>query len=244
MSPILTMNKSPLLLTLATCQLLAGTSFALTPFSDKFDAATLSGARWKLNNYAKAKLAPGDKVLNFIVASKPTEDDYSILELKNNRPGYNESWEMTLDVSNAANQGYNLGVGFQIYNAADPTDVAALEFYGKTGFLGIILTDDEDNPANDLKAKSPATKGSLKIGFNKTTKLITFSYDPDGSANGVSWKVLGTFSPTGKGGDRRANWKMNPASGSFGIQLYGFGQNRSIAKGKMALDNFVLKPVK
>ena len=55
---------------------------------------------------------------------------------------------------------------------------------------------------------------------------------------------LSTFSPTGRGGDRRGNWDMNLAGGRFGIQLFGFSDGANVAAGKVSFDNFKLKALR
>lgn len=134
-------------ITLAACQLLTGTAAALTPISDNFNATVLSNSRWTLKNYAKGKLALKSGKMNFTVAAGPTGDDFSVLELKNNRPEYNESWELTLDVTNTSGQGYKVGTGFLIFNADDDGDQVMPEFNGtgrKGGLLVTGVTNDQD----------------------------------------------------------------------------------------------------
>ncbi len=228
---------------LGTFPLLNGTAFAIAPYSDNFYATALNKSRWTLKNYAEGKLARKGGKVNFTVAG-PTGDDFSILDLKNNNPGYNESWEIILDVVNAANLGSKAGVGFQIYNASDKGDFAALEFYGNGGFVAISNTDDKDNPADDLVKNPGVTGGSIRISFDKTSKLIGYWYDATGSSDGYQWKRIGTFSPTGKGGDRKGNWKMNPTTGKFGIQLFGFSEGKEVRSGSISFDNFRLKPLR
>jgi hypothetical protein len=239
--------KTNTIITLGACQFLTGTALALTPFSDNFNATALNTSRWTLENYAKGKLTQGAGKVNFTVAATPTGDDFSTLELKNNRPGYNESWEVILDVANTSGQGYKVGTGVLIFNADDYGDQVGLEFNGKgrgAGFVTIGITNDKDNPQQDIRVNPNVTKGSLRVTFNKTSKLFTFWYDSTGSADGLVWTQLATFSPTGKGGDRRGNWQMNSGGGRFGIQLYGFAENRSIAAGKVGFDNFKLKALR
>lgn len=239
--------KTNTIILFAASQFLAGTALALTPFSDNFNATALNKSRWKLENSGKGKLAQSGGRVNFTVAASPTNDDFSILELKNNRPGYNESWEVILEVANTSGQGYKVGTGLLIYNADDYGDQVGLEFNGKgrgAGFVTIGITNDQDNPQQDIRVNPNVTKGSLRITFNKTSKLFTFWYDSTGSADGLVWTQLATFSPTGKGGDRRGNWQMNPGGGRFGIQLYGFAEKRSIAAGKVGFDNFKLKALR
>lgn len=239
--------KSPTskaIITLAACQLLSGNAFALTPFSDNFKAASLNTSRWSLHNYAKGKLTQSSGRINFTVATPPTNDDFATLDLRNNQPGYNESWQVVLDVANTTKSGFRAGVGIGIFNADDYGDGVFLEFYGAAadgGFNIIAVTNDNDNPAGDILKNPRITSGSIRISFDKTSKLFTFWYDKTGSADGFKWVKMGTFSPTGKGGDRRGNWNMNSGGGRFAVQIFGYAQKQSVASGKISMDNFILK---
>jgi hypothetical protein len=237
-------NYKHSLIMAATGVILASPAFALTPFSDNFNASGINKARWVQKAGGKGKLTQAAGRINFTVASPATDDDYGLLELRNNRPGFNESWQVILDVRNNAGQGDEVGTGIHIYNAADPNDNVNLEFYGSGangGFNFIGVTDDVDDPRLDVRANPKVTKGSLRVSFSKTTKLFTFWYDSTGSADGFQWKKLCTFSPTGSGGTRRGNWKLNAGSGSFGVLIFGYGEFQTVASGKVQMDNFVLK---
>ena len=239
--------KTNSIILLAACQLLTGTAFALTPLSENFNATALNQSRWTLKNYGKGKLAQSSGKVDFTVAGSPTGDDFSTLELKNNRPGYNESWEVILDVANTSGQGYKVGTGVLIFNAEDYRDQVSLEFNGRGlsgGFVAYGITNDLDNPQKDIRVNPNVTKGSLRISFNKASKLFTFWYDSTGPTDGLVWTKLSTFSPTGKGGDRRGNWNMNLAGGRFGIQLFGFSDGANVAAGKVSFDNFKLKALR
>lgn len=235
---------------ITTCFLAApffvGTAVALTPVSDNFDASLLNTTRWSSESGAGGKLKQSAGRVNY-TALQASDDDYGILTLRNNRPGYNESWQIILDVSNTAGKGEDVGVGIMVANALDPQDNVNLEFYGKGprgGFNFIGVTDDKDDASQDITARPNVTKGSMKISFNKNTKLFTFWYDRTGSADGFQWIRLCTFSPTGKGGDRRGNWKMNPAGGNFTVAVFGYSEDQVVANGKASFDNFVLKASK
>lgn len=228
----------------ALLPVLTGTASALTPVSDDFSAAALNTSRWLYEKGGKGKLAQTTGRLNYTAAKPPTEDDYAILDLRNNRPGYNENWQIILDVTNYANKGEDVGVGISVFNSADPLDNVNLEFYGagpRGGFNFIGVTDDFDDITKDVRAFPNVTRGSMRVSFSKTTKLFTFDYDRTGSADGFQWVKLCTFSPTGKGGTQRGNWKMNPGGGSFGVRIFGYSEFQGVAKGKATLDNFVLK---
>lgn len=240
-------TRSRILAILAVCPILTGSAFALTPFSEKFKATKLNTSRWSLEKGGKGKLAQASGRLSFTVASSPTEDDYAILNLRNNRPGFNENWEVILDVTNGAKRGEDVGVGISIFNSADPKDSVNLEFYGsgaRGGFNFIGITDDNDDVSQDVRANPNVSRGSLRISFSKTTKLFTMWYDRTGSADGFKWAKLCTFSPTGSGGTRRGNWKMNAGSGNFGVRIFGYAEFQSVAKGKVSMDNFVLRAAK
>lgn len=218
-------------------------ALALTPVSDNFNSKLLNAARWTSESGGGGKLSQASGRVNY-TAVRASDDDYSILTLRNNRPGYNENWQVILDVSNTAGKGENVGVGMMVANAADPLDSVNLEFYGtgpRGGFNFIGVTDDFDDISQDITAKPNVSKGSMKIAFNKTTKLFTFWYDRTGSADGYQWQRLCSFSPTGKGGDRRGNWKMNPAGGSFTLAIFGYSEDQVVTNGKAFCDNFVLK---
>ena len=225
---------------------LTGTCLALTPLTERFNVA-LSPARWFVANSPNAKLKQGGGRLNFTVGPASSEDDYSSVELIGNQPGYNESWQVIVDVSNTANVGNDVGAGLYVYNFANSLNVLYFEFYGdgkgkQGGFQASILKDEFGNYLEPHLISNPRVKkGSLRITFNKTSKLITFFCDKTGSADGYQWKKIGTFSPTGVGGDRRLNWNMDPTSGSFGIGLEGFGDDRLVRNGKVNMDNFILK---
>src|SRR5690349_1363967 len=116
----------PTTLSLISLFALSASASALTPLTENFDAAKLNTKRWSLTNGGKGVLAQSKGALNFTVPSKLTGDDYGILTLKNNQPGYNESWEVIVDVVNKTGLGSKAGVGIQIYNAGDDKDQLSL----------------------------------------------------------------------------------------------------------------------
>ena len=237
--------KSPISLVLAISQILAGTSMALMPVEDNFNAPKLNGSRWQIFNYKNAKMRHANNQLNFSVRASSGGEDYSYAELINNQPGYNESWQLFLDVKNAAGKGDDAGVGFWIFNADDPSDVVFFEFYGNPGKTKresvcacFVLDGQHLDEEISLKQKA-ATQGTLKINFNPKTKSFTFFFrnHPKGSP----WIKMGSFSVNGVGGDVRANWNMNPGSGRFGIRLEGYSEKRAVAAGDLTMDNFLLQ---
>ena len=233
---------------LAACHILTGTCLALTPVEDSFNATALNTKRWQLSQFQNAKLRQAGERLNFLVRASTPDEDYAFVELINNQPGYNENWQLLLDVKNTTGQGDRVGVGFWIFNADDPSDVVFFEFYGSPGKkerncvrASFIL--DGTHIAGDLNLKEKlTTSGRLKLTFNKQTKRFAFFFRSD--EKGSNWLSLGTFSVNGVGGTTRANWNMNPGSGRFGIRLEGYGENRVVASGAANMDDFVLGALK
>lgn len=223
-----------------------GNCLALIPFSDDF-SGKLDKTHWLPGSFgAGAILKQSGGRLNFSMpVAKPQEVDIW-LELLN-RAGYNESWQAILDVVNTNSHRGNSSTGLWVSNGDDPSDVVYLEFLGKgpkAGFNASFVVDGLYSAGADLNTNPGVTKGSIRITFNKTTKILAFWYDKTGSADGYKWTKLGTFATNGVGGDRRGNWQMNDGTGTFVIKLAGYVENKVIAQGTESMDNFFLKALK
>lgn len=224
-----------------------GGAFALTPFSDNFNAPKLNTDAWTPGGEGGAKLKQTNGVLRFLVPKNKEDEDYAFLELKGIYPGYNESWQVIVDVTNTNEHRGNSAPGFWISSGDDPSDVAFFEFYGKGpkgGFIASFTNNGVYNVGPDLVTNPGVTKGSLKITFSKTTKIITFWHDKTGSSNGYQWVKLGTFSTNGVGGNRRADWLMNEETSYFTVRIFGFSEGKIVAAGTETLDNFSVKSLK
>ena len=244
------MKTQPIIagLTFAALSFFTGNCLALTPFSDEFNAAKLDKVNWLPGAYGVGgRLTQSNGRLNFAVpVAKPYEIDVW-LELHANHPGYNENWQAIVDVANSNNHQGDSTVGLWIANTDDPSDVVYLEFSGKGtkgGFGASFVVDGKYTAGADIVANPAVSKGSVRITFNKTTKFLTFWYDPTGSADGYKWTKLGTFATNGVGGDRRGDWQMNAETGSFIIKLAGYVEGKVVAPGTENIDNFILKAVK
>ncbi|MES2659659.1 MAG: hypothetical protein V4689_13665 [Verrucomicrobiota bacterium] len=243
--------KTPLIpagLSIAALSFFASNCLALTPFSDNFNASKLDTVNWQPGAYgtgAKLKQSGGRLVFTMPVAKSREVDAW--LELATSRPGYNENWQAILDVTNANEHQGDSAVGFWIFNSADPSDAVFLEFSGKGakgGFAASFVLDGKYNVGAAIKANPAVGKGSIRILFNKTSKILTFSYDPTGSVDGYQWTRLATFATNGIGGDRRGNWEMDPEIGTFTVRINGYVEGKVVASGTETMDNFVLKSVK
>ncbi|MEO5714596.1 MAG: hypothetical protein ABIT37_14005 [Luteolibacter sp.] len=225
-----------------------GDCLALTPFSDNFTGTRLDKASWLPGNYGTgAILRQSGGRLNFSMPVAKAREVDIWLELIASRPGYNENWQAILDVVNTNSHRSNSSTGLWISNGNDPSDVVYLEFFGKGpkgGFGASFVVDGLYTAGADIVANPGVTKGSIRISFNKATKILTFWYDKTGSADGYKWTKLGTFATNGVGGDRRGNWQMNDEIGTFVIKLAGYVENEVVAQGTESMDNFVLKALK
>lgn len=218
---------------------------ALTPVADGFNSNLIDPARWELAQFKNAQFKAARQRVNFFIFPKfDADEDYAYLELRNNQPGFNEHWQVTLTVNNESGQGDRIGAGFWIYNADDPSDVIFFEFYGHSGpkarkcAAASFVLDGATMKKSLVYRAGNLTKAKLRIVFNAKTKLFTFRIAPMGKP--VEWQTLGTFSPTGGDGDIRANWNLNPGGGRFGIRLEGYGEQRLLEGGLVFMDNFNL----
>lgn len=222
--------------------LFAGNAFALNPIKESFSGATLDSTRWFQYQQESGFLQPYKSKLNYVTKGAKTKQDFASIELMTSRPGYNESWQLILDLTNTAKQGTKAGeeaaCGIMIFNVGDRKDYLFLEFYGKSGIEAGIITDGKHTKKNHISIPKAASKGSLRVTFNHTTKLMSLEISPTTKAQGYQWVPVGTFSPNNsKDGKVRAQWSMDPAAGSFGIQLFGFGYNVKVPNKKVTYDN-------
>lgn len=219
--------------------LIAGHASALTPIKESFSGATLNTTRWYQFQQESGYLGHNKKKLNYITKGATTKQDFASIELLTSQPGYNESWQLVLDLSNKAKAGKKAACGIMLFNVGDRNDYLFLEFYGTSGIEAGIITDTKHTKKNHISIPKAAAKGSLRVSFDKTTKLMSLDLSATNKAEGYKWFPVGTFSPKNtKGASVRANWKMDPASGRFGVQLFGFGHGVKVAKAKMTFDNF------
>ncbi len=237
------MKISPLLIATVVSAVLAGHSSALVPVNENFNNNLLDPAVWYQYQTGKGRLVADNKKLSFEVLSKPTNDDFASIELLTSQPGYNESWELILDLSNTSGLGFNAGCGIMLFNVKDRSDYLFMEFYGKEGGVSAgVITDGDHVKKSQATINPKVSKGSIRIRFDKGTKLLTLHVSPTTAEEGYSWIKLGTFSPTGEGGNVNSNWRMKDANGRFGVHLFGFAQNNKVPTGKATLDNLKISP--
>jgi len=224
--------------------ILACPAFALTPVEEKFGSNTLDPAVWYKYTTGKGNLKPENKKLNFVVGSKPTNDDFASIELLTSQPGYNENWQLILDLANTSGLGFNAGCGIMLFNVQDRNDYMYLEFYGKNGGVAAGVINNGKHIDKGTASINPrVAKGSIRIRFDSEKKLMTLHVSPTNLEEGYTWIKIGTFSPAGSGGKINTNWKMNPETGRFGVQLFGFAQNNKLETGKATLDNLSITAV-
>ena len=218
---------------------ITGNCLALTPITEEFETSGIDSVRWYQHRESKGKLSQNGGVLNFQVLAKPARSNFASIELMTSAPGYAENWEMTLDISNTSTAAKTAGIGFMIFNSVDRNDRLFLEYHGAFGINSGVFADGKYDRAAEFSKSTGITKGGIRVSFSKKTKLLTLFLSKTLSGEGYEWRKIGTFSPTGVGGDVRAIWGMGPDS-SFGIQLYGTAGNTPIPVGNLTIDNFVI----
>ena len=233
--------KIKILPTFAAFALLAGNALALTPVKEPFNGKALDKSRWYEYRAGNGALAPNAGKLNLFTKGAATVDDFVSIELLNSKPGYNESWQLILDLSNKANAGKKVACGLMLFNDGDRDDYLFLEFYGKSGLTGGVITDLKHGK-NHITLPKAVSKGSLRLRFDKKTKLLTLDLSATDKKQGYEWLTVGTFSPANdKKATVFAKWNMDPGAGRFGVQLFGFASDKTkVAKNKVTYDNFEL----
>ena len=234
----------PLLLSLAA--VLTGNVLALTPITENFDAPKLNETLWSSYSLGKARFSQSNGKLIFLVPKPPTKNDYINLELQASQPGMYEDWEMTLDLTNALKSGDDTQAspGFMFANEQDYRDYLYVNFFGKSGIDAGFYNNLVKSNAKPLTLKEGVTKGAIKVAYSKKTKLMTFSASLTTKEQGYTWVAIGTFAPNGNGSGKRnvnADWKMDPASGRFRVQLTGFAISQAVSRGDISIDNFSLQ---
>jgi len=232
------MKPTTLPLTLAVAAAFATQASAIPLFSDTFEGPRLNREEWFVSVIGKAKFKQADGKLNITVKTKPAQLNLTSIEMVNYYPGYGHNWEFTVDLSNTANAGNKAACGFMVLNAADRNDYLWVEFYGKGGISGGVMADGKPAKAGTFKYIG-VPQGSVKVSYNESTNLMTFFASLTAPGVAKKWTKIGKFSPTGSGGDVRANWKMKPSS-TFGIQLFGLTRGITMVPGKVTLDNLAL----
>ena len=231
-------NIHSMILAMAAC--ISGQCLALTPITEEFESAKIDPVNWFYYHDTKSKLVQTNGVLNFRVLSKPLAGNYSSIELLTSQPSFNENWEMTLDITNMSSYVRTVGGGITIFNSVDRNDRLYISYYGKAG-IGVGADTNKVNAHFSKLSPGVATAtGGVRVSFSRKTKLLTIFLSDNMSGEGYQWRKIGSFSPNGVGGDARANWKLDPVSGGFGIQLFGNAVTRAISSGKITFDNFVL----
>jgi hypothetical protein len=229
--------KTTVLPSILALALLTGNALALTPVKESFNGTALNKTRWFQHKQDHGVLAPKNGKLNYFTKGAAMQNDFASIELLTSQPGYNESWQLILDLTNTSGAGTKAAGGLMLFNVQDRNDYLFLEFYGKPGLRGGVITDGEHGD-NSITLPKATSKGSLRISFDKTSKLLSLDISATNKAQGYQWIPVGTFSPSGKGGNIRANWKMNPGGGRFGVQLFGFDFKVKVLQNKITYDNF------
>jgi hypothetical protein len=162
--------------------------------------------------------------------------------------GYGENWAIQLDVFNShvAGGGEVTSCGFEVFQGGNSLNSVFVELYtvhtanGK-GFYS-VLRNNNVYAAEQATGDLNATLGTVQISYDGLNKVLTSSYDPDGSANGFQWIQFATFGINGSGGSTgNANWGMNDSS-EFSVSVYGYSEKTDITSGMIYVDNFIAVP--
>jgi hypothetical protein len=232
-------------ITLSTMLAVSSMTGFATSIQDNFDGPGIDPAKWDL--FAEGgNLTVNSGRLNYIRSGTPTSDDFAVLEFIATEPGYEETWEVIVDVANTAartnptNQYTGAGISILDLEHDETWNEVFLElgneFLPDFAFFSNFITDDVDIPGSDA-VLAAGTSGSLRISYNGGTKVFSIWVDPSGSADGFQWQLLSSYGIAGSGGIRNTDWEMT-ADGTFLISLYGLSARLVVSTGNVTFDNF------
>ncbi len=219
-----------------------------TSYSDNFDGPTLDPAKW-IQFAEGGNMILNSGRLNYVRSGTPTGDDFAVLQFIATEPGYDEDWEVIVDVTNTAprsnqsTQFTGAGIGIQDFENLDTYNSIFLElgneFTSDMRFFANFITNEVDSPDDDDVLNAGGNSGSLRISYNGGTKVFSIWADSSGPGDGFQWQLLSSYGIAGSGGIRNTDWDMT-SSGTFSIVLYGLSANLQVSTGTVTFDNFQL----
>jgi len=224
------------------------TALAAISGSDDFNDNSKDPAKWATD------IPSGNGILTEInqrlqyTCSPATDEDIAVRPWLLNKAAYNTDWEVRLDLHNAAtppsiNQVTSIGI--EVLAANNFANFVDLELYASTldmpqlrrGFQAVLAVNNNDIGQNDTLDLG-VTDGAIRIVFDSQTKVFTFFYDSNGSADGYVWTQLASFGINGSGGTTaNGSWGLS-GSQAFELAIYGFDSNIAVSSGQMYADNF------
>lgn len=242
----------------ASLALLPLPSQAVPTLVEKFDGNKLNPNIWVVTDFRKARMFPKGGRLHFILNKPSRKESYSIADTLNFFPTVAEDWEVIVDVKNKIVQGASgkkpvAAPGIWISSLDETENVLYFEFYGRGagkrgGFEASFQRPNGNFLHPPLSKNFPRGRrgevGALRVVFLKNKQLFVFWCKPGSRDSAQRWRKVGTFSITGKGGDQRLNWNMDPVHGRFLVRLGAFAEKKTkVGRGKISFDNYILRNI-
>lgn len=154
-----------------------------------------------------------------------------------NTGSYTEDWEAQVDVHvghvSLSEEGDRLQMVLAVYGG-DSVGEVQLEVEhvgGGTPQRRFRYTTEGD--AGEAHAATSSTDGSLRISFDAASKMLSFFYDENGSAQGHVWTLLKTVDVDAPATD----WMMDDSS-RFTLAVFGEHEGITVNSGDAFADNF------
>jgi hypothetical protein len=222
----------------------------VTAIGDDFNDNSKDPAKWGTDEInGNAVLTETSHVLQLTVGTG-TADDFDTRPWIASFMPYTANWEVQIDLVNLSVPVANdqlASFGFSVYQETDHSNEVFGELYAshldappaRNGFYGEMYTNDQFIQFVDSNGIDGLTKGAIRITFNAATKVLTLYYSDLDPSVGYSWTLYGSFGVDGSDGvDANSDWGMT-SSDRFSISVYGFGEQMTIAAGKVYGDNFL-----
>ena len=228
---------------LGAAVLMPGQVFAqLETVSDNFNDNKQNKILWGPDDgYGNGVLKETNHRLEYTVSGG---DAFTYRDLIASQGTYTGNWQVQIDVFNGTKTSGSKesSIGMEIFRCDNRDEYMVYgELYAASGsktFFGEFWGPDPDYwdevQTVDLAGNLPL-KGSIRVSFDGTSKVITLDYKTTDS----DWMQLGSFgiSAAGGGSDYNIDWNMAD-SDQFCFDVYGWSEVLAIASGKIYADNF------
>jgi len=151
-------------------------------------------------------------------------------------------WEVAVDLANSAVAGNGnwASVGLSLLSPDESRNVF-LELYVEGSARGFVtgLDADGDPVGTDGDTGNLGLiAGSVRLVFNRTSKVVSAFYDADGPVNGFQWVHLASYGLAGAGGSSgNDNWQLGPGD-TLVLAVGGYSEGVTVTAGQAYLDNF------
>lgn len=215
--------------------------------SESFSSPVIDASKWgDLILDGNGTFSQLNGRLEFSVPTVSLNDGEALLPLLQ-QIGLGQNWEATLEVNGSHNPavGANYSIGFGVVRTGDLSESVFIELFIERslstyrGFL-TALDGEDDIFGEEFSPHYGVQNALIKMSYDAGSKIITTSFDRDGTNSVHGWQVFGTFGLAGSGGaTANRNWNIS-STNTLTLFLGAFSEGTVVPAGTVWLDNFSL----